>query len=186
MKGAAKKSATLRAMLSGACNRGRRGGRDRRHRRDAPHDPGRDFLDDRGRERLLEEFGNADRLGLLLGLLRPVAGHDDDRQPGVHLLDPPRHLEAVLAGHPQVGEHHVEIGAGVLLERLPPAQGGVDPVPLVREHPLEALSHHLIVVNHQNPLFHRTHPLFPLCRLLLYRFLIPCARGYSIRRANRG
>ena len=179
MKGAAKKSARLRATLSGAAAAAVADDRGGRRRRGASHDPGRDFLDDRGRERLLEEFRDADRLGLRLGFLRPVAGHDDDRQPGVHLLDPARHFEPVLAGHPQVGEHHVEIGAGVLFERLPPAQGGVDPVPLVREHPFEALSHHLIVINHQNPLFHRTHPLFPLYGLLFHPSLFPLPWGIA-------
>ena len=93
MKGAAKKSARLRATLSRATTVAVAVAGTAAGCRGACHDPGRHFLDDRGCERLLEKFRNADRLGLRLGFLRPVAGHDDDRQPGVHLLDPARNFK---------------------------------------------------------------------------------------------
>src|SRR5262249_44724089 len=78
---------------------------------------------------------------------------DQDPALRVGLHDPPRGLEPVELGHPDVHEYDVRPDARGLLHRLEPvARLGDDlDVPLVGEQHPEPGPHHRLVVHHQYP-----------------------------------
>ena len=84
-------------------------------------------------DRLGQVVGGARAHGRDRGLDRAERGHHDHRQVGVALAQACQQLDAVHAGHLQVGEHQVGRELLQLAQRLEPVGGGLDLVALVAQ-----------------------------------------------------
>ncbi len=88
---------------------------------------------------------------------RPLAGEDDDRDLGVGRLDLPHQVETVAARHAQVGQDHVDGGAGERTERLGDATGELHVEAALPEKLPERGAHVPLVLHHQDAATRR-HP----------------------------
>src|ERR1043166_6575351 len=118
----------------------------------------RDLADLRHREGLGQNPLDARRL--LFARADEFAPASDDRQRHllVALVDEAQKLPAVHAGHPDVGEHAVELAGVEPRQRLRAAAGQRDLHALVLKDVAQQLAHRLFVVNHE----YSCHPAPPI------------------------
>ena len=89
--------------------------------------------------------------GLDRRLDRPVAGDDRDVDVGAQVLHGLHDLDAVHPRHLEVGEDEVVVAALDEPERLRPALDGVDGEAGEHQDLAEAVEHHRLVVDGQDP-----------------------------------